>query len=129
MKRDLCLSITSLTAILLMSVHLAEDVVRGFEPGGFKNLISVLTLVLWLYGVLVLAGRPSGYLLLLLGSLLASMVPIAHMMGKGLVGGRIANSSGILFWVWTLIALAISANLSVVLALRALWSRAWRQPE
>ena len=31
------------------------------------------------------------------------------MRGAGLVGGRIANTDGMFFWVWTLIALGVTA--------------------
>jgi hypothetical protein len=44
------------------------------------------------------------------------------MMGAGLVGGRIANSSGVFFWVRTLIALGVTATFSVILSAGALWS-------
>jgi hypothetical protein len=102
---------------------LSDDIVRGFEPGGFKNVSGVLIVAAWLYGTLALAGRRSGYILMLLGALLGSVVPLAHMRGAGLVGGRIANSSGIFFWVWTLIALGVTASFSVVLSARGLWTR------
>ena len=121
------LRITSLFSILLFSFHLTDDIVRGFEPGGFKHLSGVLTLVAWLYGTLVLAERRSGYILILLGSLLGFLMPLAHMRGAGLVGGRIANSSGVFFWVWTLIALGVTALFSVVLSVRGLWSLRWGQ--
>ena len=122
------LTITSLLSILFFTFHLTDDIVRGFEPGGFKNLSGVLTLVVWLCGTLLLAGRRSGYIIILLGSLLASLMPVAHMRGAGLVGGRIANSSGIFFWVWTLIALGVTALFSVILSARGLWSLPWRRP-
>jgi hypothetical protein len=48
------------------------------------------------------------------------------MMGAGLVGGRIANSSGVFFWAWTLIALGVTAIFSVILSVRGLWSRQGR---
>ncbi|HEX4495667.1 MAG TPA: hypothetical protein VIE43_08375, partial [Thermoanaerobaculia bacterium] len=70
MRHNVILTITSLLSIFLMSFHLADDVVRGMEPGGFLNLIVVLVLVVWLYGTLALAERRSGYVILLLGSLL-----------------------------------------------------------
>jgi hypothetical protein len=122
MKHNLTLTITSLLSILLMTFHLSDDVVCGFEPGGFKNVGGVLTLVVWLYGTLVLAERRVGHVIILLGSLLGSVVPLAHMRGAGLVGGRIANSGGVHFWVWTLIALGVTALLSVILSARRLWS-------
>jgi hypothetical protein len=127
MKQTAILTATSLLSILFMTFHLADDVVRGFEPGGFKNLSGMLILVVLLYGTLVLAERRGGYVIILLGSLLGSVVPLAHMRGAGFVGGRIANSSGIFFWVWTLMALGVTAMFSVVLSARALWSLPWRR--
>lgn len=123
MKHNSMLTSASLLSILLMTFHLTDDIVRGMEPGGIKNLIGVLILVVWLYGTLVLAERRAGYVIMLLGSLLATVVPVVHMSGAGLVGGRIANSSGIFFWVWTLIALDVTALFSVVLSVRGLWGR------
>jgi hypothetical protein len=49
------------TSILFMTFHLADDIVRGMEPGTLSNLIAVPILVVWLYGTLVLAERRSGY--------------------------------------------------------------------
>ena len=118
MKHSVMLTIASLLSILFFTFHLADDIVRGFEPGGFKHLSGVLTLVVWLYGTLVLAERRSGYIIILLGLLM----PLAHMRGAGLVGGRIANSSGAFFFVWTLLALGVTALFSVILSVRGLWS-------
>ena len=127
MNRNVMLTITSLLSILFMTFHLSDDVVRGFEPGGLKNINGVLILVVWLYGTLVLSGRRSGYIIMLLGSLLGSVVPVAHMIGKGLVGGRVANSSGMYFWVWTLLTLQVTAIFSVILSARGLWNFPWRR--
>ena len=127
MKRSVMLTITSLLSILFMTFHLSDDIVRGFEPGGVKNITGVLMLVVWLYGTTVLAERRSGHIIILLGSILGAGVPVIHMIGKGLVGGRIANSSGIFFWVWTLITLQVTAIFSLVLSARGLWSLPWRK--
>lgn len=127
MKHNVMLTIASLLSILLMTFHLTDDVVRGIEPGGVKNIIGVLMMVVWLYGTVVLAGRRSGYIIILLGSILGSAVPVVHMMGSGLVGGRIAGSSGVFFWVWTLIALQVTAIFSLILSARGLWSLQWGQ--
>lgn len=121
MKDSPILTITSLLSILLFTFHMTDDVVRGFEPGGFKNVNAILIAVVWLYGTLMLAGRRSGYIIMLLGSLLGSIVPLAHMRGAGVVGGRIANSNGKFFFVWTLIALGVTAFFSVILAIHGLW--------
>ena len=127
MKHSVMLTISSLLSILFMTFHLSDDIVRRMEPGGVKNLSGVLILVVLLYGTLVLAERRSGYVIILLGSLLASGVPVLHMMGSGLVGGKIADSSGVFFWVWTNIALGVTAIFSVILSARGLWSLQWGQ--
>jgi len=127
LKHNTTLTITSLLSIVFITFHLAEDVVRGFEPGGFQNLRTIFIVTIWLYGILVLAGRRSGYIIMLLGSLLGLLVPMAHMRRAGIVGGRIVNSSGIFFWVWTLLALGVTSLFSVVLSARGLWSLRRRQ--
>jgi len=122
MRQNPLLTITSLLSILLLSFHLSDDIVRGFEPGGFRHISGILIMVVWLCGTLVLAGRRSGYIIILLGSLLGSGIPLVHMRGAGMVGGRIAASSGKFFWVWTLLAIGVTSVLSVILAVRGLWS-------
>ena len=127
MRENVLLTITSLLSMLFFTFHLTDDIVRGFEPGSFKQVSGILILVVWLGGTLLLAGRRSGYIIILLGALLTSLMPLAHMRGAGLVGGRIANSSGKFFWVWTLIAVGVTANFSVILAARGLWKLPWRR--
>jgi len=123
MKQNAMLTITSLLTILFMTFHLADDIVRGMEPGGVSNLVAVPIFVIWLYGTLALAERRSGYIIILLGSLLALAVPVIHMKGKGVgVGSSIANSSGAFFFVWTLIAVGVTALFSVILSVRGLWN-------
>jgi hypothetical protein len=126
-KHNVMLTIASLLSILFMTFHLTDDVVREMEPGGVSNMVGVLILVVWLYGTLVLAERRSGYVIILLGSLLGSVVPVVHMRGAG-VGGEIAKSSGGFFFVWTLIALGVTTIFSVILSARGLWSMQRSQP-
>jgi hypothetical protein len=119
MKPDNTLTITSLLAITLMSLHLTDDIVRKFEPGGLNNLIGVLILALWLYATLALAGKRSGLVILLLGSLFAAGMPVLHMSGKG-VGG-IAESGGGFFFIWTLFALGVTGTFALALVVQGLW--------
>jgi hypothetical protein len=122
MKQSGLLVVTSLLSILLASFHLADDIVRGFEPGQLSNLTALPIMVVWLYGALVLTERRSGYTIVLLGSLLGMFVPYVHMRGMGVgIGSRIANTDGAFFFVWTLIALGATALFSAVLSARALW--------
>jgi len=120
LKDNSLLTIASLLAILLFTFHITDDVVRGFEPGGFKNINVILIGFTWVFGTVVLAGRRSGYIITLLGSLLGCVVPLAHMRGAGFVGGRVANTSGMFFFVWTMLALGVTSLLCVFLSVRGL---------
>jgi hypothetical protein len=130
MNPNVMLTITSLLSILFLTFHLADDIVRGFEKGGLSNLVGgVLISVVWLYGTLVLAERRSGYIIMLLGSLLSLGVPVIHMKGKGVgVTSSIGHSSGHFFFVWTLIAIGVLGLFSAILSARGLWSLPWRRP-
>jgi hypothetical protein len=126
MKQSVLLTITSVLTLLLLTLHLADDIVRGFEKGVPSNLVVVPIAVLWLYGTLVLAERRSGYVIVLLGSLLGAYVPVVHFrLAGGAVGRGIATSSGALFWVWTLLAIGVCSVFSVILSAQGLWKLQW----
>ena len=125
MKHNVMLTIASLLSILFTSFHHADDVVRGMAPGRFSNLVPVIFLLVWLYGTLALAGRRSGYVIILLASLLASGLPVVHMRGAGVGFGT--TRSGGFFFVWTLIALGVTTIFSLILSVRGLWSPPWGQ--
>ena len=126
MKQNVVLTIASLLSILFVTFHLTDDIVRGMEPGTLSSLIVLPILVVQLYGTLVLAGKRSGYVIILLGSLLGLLVPVIHMKGAGV--GEIARSSGGFFFVWTLLALGVTAVFSLILSARGLWSLRRGQP-
>jgi len=129
MKNSSMLTITSLLLVLFLTFHMADDIRRGFEPGGLKNLVgTVLITVVWLYATLVLAERRSGYIIMLLLSLFSLVVPYVHMKGKGVgVTSRLVNASGHFFFVWTLIAIGVLGLFSAILSARGLWSLPWRR--
>ena len=122
MTQKALLTLTSLLSILFLSFHLSDDIVRGFEPGKLWTIVGILLMVAWLCGTLMLPGRRSGNIIILVFSILGSGVPVIHMTGAGLVGGRIANSTGKFFWVWTLLAMGVTTVFSVILSVRELWS-------
>ena len=128
MKHDAVLAVTSPLSILLLTLHVTDDIVRGISKAESSN-IALLVLVAFLYGTLVLSERRSGYVIILVLSLLALGVPFIHMRGKGVgVASGIANSSGGFFFVWTLIALGVTGLFSVILSARGLWGLSWRRP-
>ena len=131
MKPNAILTVTSLLSSLLLSIHLTDDIIRGYEKWGFEKLIFLLILVVLLSGTLLLAERRSGKVIMLLGGLLAALIPAIHMRGTG----AFVKSDGAFFFIWTLFALGASGSLTVILAARGLWSRrsgaspATEQPE
>ena len=126
MKNNVTLTIASLLSILFGTFHLTDDIIRGWLSGTAANLTAVPVGVIWLYGTLVLTGRRSGYLIILLASIASLAIPVLHTMGKGVMhGSRVANSSGAFFFIWTLVAVGVTALFSAVLSVRGLWSLRW----
>ena len=122
MRHNIALTVASLLSVVFVTLHMADDIVRGMENGGLSSLIIVPILVIWLYGTLELSERRSGYVIILLGSLLGAVVPVVHFKGAGgVAAGEIAQSSGAFLFVWTQIALGVTAVFSVILSVRGLW--------
>ena len=132
MKQNLILTIASLLSILFMTLHLTSDTIHarvGTPESGGSTLVAVPILVVWLYGTLLLAERRSGYIITLVGSLIALGVPVIHVMGAGgIFRGQIAKSSPAFLFVWTLHALAVTGMFSLILSVRGLWSLRRGQP-
>ena len=123
MKQSSMLTIASLLSVLFFTFHLADDIRRGMEPGTLTNLTAIPIFVFWLYGTLVLAERRSGYIITLLGGLFASLVPLAHMRGKGVgITSSIPKFSGHFFFVWVLFAVGVTGLFSVILSAHGLWN-------
>lgn len=128
MKTTRLLTITSLISIVLFTLHFAEDIVRGIEKGDLGDYTGILLVTAWLYTTLMLAERRAGLAILLLFSIGAAAVPALHMSGAGMVGGRIAGTSGMFLWTWTLIAMGVTGLLSAILAAGALLTLGRPQP-
>ena len=119
MKHNVLLTSTSLLSILLLTLHITDDIVRGISKAEPSN-IALAVLVVLLYGTLVLAERRSGYVIILVASLLLMGVPVIHMRGAGVGFGT--TRSGGFFFIWTLLAMGVTALFSVILSVRGLWS-------
>ena len=122
MKHTVQLTITSLLSILFLTLHLSQDILYGMAQPRLSTLVvAVPVLVLWLYGTLVLAERRSGYIIILLGSLVGLAVSVIHFRGpSGVLNAEHLKSSGAFFFIWTLLALAVNATYSAVLSVRGL---------
>ncbi len=128
MKQTTMLTTASLLTILLITFHLAGDILFKMSPAGLSNLFAVFILVVMLCGTLLLAGRRAGYIVIFFGSVLGLLISVIHMKGtRGVLGGEIGNSSEAFFFVWILLALGITATFSIILSARALLSLPWHR--
>src|ERR1700740_3002770 len=119
MKQTAILTTTSLLSILLLTLHITDDIVRGISKAEPSNT-ALLVLAIFLYGTLVLAERRSGHVIMLLVGLFAAGMPVIHMRGAHY--GEIARSAGGFFFLWALWALGGLGGLTFVLAARGLWN-------
>ena len=128
MEQTAMLTTASLLTVLLMTFHLAGDILFKMSPAGLTNLLVIFIFVVQLYGTLVLGGRRAGYIVIFFGSVLGLVVPFVHMKGtRGVLGGDIGTSGQAFLFVWTLLALGITATFSIILSASALLSLPWRR--
>jgi len=125
MKHNTLLVVASLLSILLLTLHITDDIVRGISKAESSNT-ALIVLVVLLYGTLVLAERRSGHVIMLIVGLFAAAMPVMHMRGAHY--GELARSAGGFFFVWTLWALGGLGGLTFILAARGLWSLRRGQP-
>lgn len=114
------LTVSSLMSILLLSFHLSQDALlekRGTWPAGPGVLIAIVILLVLLCGPTLLAGRRSGYVIMLVGGLFAIAMPVIH-----LTGGRFnpERHSDAFFFMWILMALGVSGLFSLILAIQSI---------
>jgi hypothetical protein len=113
MNERIVLIVMSLLSIVLSSIHLAHDVVRGSDQWGRGSLIGVAILVVWLYGTLVLHDRKPGLAIMFIGGVLAAAMPVIHSRVN-------LHSVAVFFFLWTLFAMGATGTISAILSLRAL---------
>jgi hypothetical protein len=119
------LMVSSLLSILLLTLHVTDDIVRGISKAEQSD-IALLVLGLWLYGTLVLTEKRSGHVIMLLVGLFAAAMPALHMRGAHYPD--IAKSPGGFFFVWTLWALGGLGLLTIALAAQGLWRLRRNEP-
>lgn len=122
MNNNTLVKVTSSLSLLLLTLHVTDDIVRGISKAESSN-IALVVLVILLYGTLVLTGR-GGHVIRFVVGLFAAMIPVMHMRGAHYP--EIAASSGGFFFVWTLWALGALGGVTMILAAQGLWS-SWRK--
>lgn len=118
MNNDRMLTLAAFLTSILCSLHFTDDIARGLERDGARNLIMVLILTFWLWVTLVLERPRWRYVMLFMGSLLAAAMPVLHLRT---FGGEFIASGGGFFSIWLLIALGTLGTFSAILAARELW--------
>jgi hypothetical protein len=119
MKNDKLLTIMSLLSMLLMTLHITDDIVRGISPAARNNVGAVVIFLVWVVGTFLLTERRSGYVIQLLGGVFAAAMPVLHMSGARYPA--IATSPGGFFFIWVLIVVGVTGAFAVILSARALW--------
>ncbi|MDE3156098.1 MAG: hypothetical protein KGN76_13405 [Acidobacteriota bacterium] len=121
MKRTDLLSLASILSVLLLALHISQDIVFGLDRAGLNHLVGVAILAVVVCGALLLRERASGIVIMLLGGVMAAAMLPLHMR-HGL-RSEFLEQSGALLFVWTLYVLGVNGAFSVILAVQALRGR------
>jgi hypothetical protein len=107
--------------VLLLALHISQDIVFGFDRAGLNHLVGVAILLVVVCGAVLLRGRPIGTVIMLLGGVMAAgMLPLHMRHG---LRPEFLERSGALLFIWTLYVLGVNGAFSVILAVQALLAR------
>jgi len=121
MKQNRLLAGITLASVVLLALHISQDIVFGFDRAGLNHLVGVGILLVITCGAVLLPHRRLGQVIMLLGGITAAgMLPL-HMR-NGMRAEFLAKSGALLF-IWTLYVLGVMGFLSMILAVRALVTR------
>ena len=119
-QRDL-LSVTSMLSVVLLALHISQDIVFGFDPAGLHHLFGVAVLLVVVCGAVLLRERSLGKVIMLLGGVLAAAMLPLHMRNG--MRPEFLEKGGALLFIWTLYVLGVTGGLSVILAVQELRHR------
>lgn len=126
MKQNRLLIGISLASVVLLALHISQDIVFGFDRAGLNHLVGIGILLVFACGALLLPERRLGQVIMLLGGVMAAgMLPL-HMRNG--LRTEFLEKSGALLFIWTLYVLGVMGFLSIILAVRALVTRAGDRP-
>ena len=110
MNNHALLPVCSIATVILLTFHLADDVVLGKDVLDIGRLSIYLPInAAWACGALLLARRRLGCVILILGALLGLVVVAIHASGPQGIHGT--------FWhVWLLVAIGSTSLFSLLLA-------------
>jgi hypothetical protein len=115
------LTVASLISLVLLPLHVGGDVALGLDKGGAMLMFVLLPILLVIAcGTLLLAERKSGHVIMFVGGFVALAMPIIHR-NNGFTP-TVAQASGGIFFIWTLVALGVTGGLAMILSVRSLWN-------
>jgi hypothetical protein len=121
LDRNLLLTVISVTLLVLLGLHVTDDMVHGLDTVGPWNMIGIVVAGFLLYATLALRRRLAGLIVMLLISIFAVGMPIIHLRGASIQD--ITRSSGGFFFLWTLWALGVAGTCGLILSIEQLWRR------
>ena len=120
MKQGTLLTVTKLPATTYIYILSNTDFLHDAGELSLQGvLIVALVLTVLLWGTLVLADRRTGHVIMLLGALFALAMPVMHLKRATGVADAVARPDAS-FFVWILLALAVTGLFSAVLSVRGL---------
>ena len=121
MKHHDLLAVTSILSVLLLALHISQDIVFGLDRAGLNHLVGVAILLVVVCGALLLRGRVLGTVIMLLGGVMAAgMLPLHIRNG---LRPEFLQKNGALLFIWTVYVLGVNGAFSVILAVLALRAR------
>jgi hypothetical protein len=122
MKQNRLLIGITLASVVLLALHISQDIIFGFDRAGLNHLVGVVILLVITCGALLLPDRRLGQVIMLLGGVMAAgMLPL-HMRNG--LRPEFLEKSGALLFIWTVYVLGVMGFFSIILAVRALVIRA-----
>ena len=121
MRQNRLLVGITLASVVLLALHISQDIVFGFDRAGLNHLVGVGILLVITCGAVLLPDRRLGQVIMLLGGIMAAgMLPL-HMRNG--LRPEFLEKSGALLFIWTLYVLGVMGFFSMILAARALVTR------
>ena len=121
MKQNRLLIGITLASVVLLALHISQDIIFGFDRAGLNHLVGVAILLVIVCGAVLLRERVLGKVIMLLGGLMAAgMLPL-HMRNG--LRPEFLEKSGALLFIWTLYVLGVLGAFSVILTVQALLRR------
>lgn len=112
------LTVLSLASVVLLALHISQDIVFGFDPAGLNHLVGVGILLVITCGAALVPERRTGQVIMLLGGVMAAgMLPL-HMRNG--YKPEFLDRPGALLFTFTLYLLGVMGLYTIILAIRIL---------